>query len=184
MATRTFLPIALLALLAGCTKRSAGGPDLAQLPTGSPAIAFEIKLGVTDTDPTGWDGSIEVSAGRLVSLAGWRFYKDDQVLPGGKSWKCATRRLPVIPPKLWWLGAKHEVPPDVNAPPPPGPMLPNGILAVIDAPPGSEIRITTPNGNFAFSPESAAWQARRVSLRPRRGRARHRPVEAYRRRRV
>jgi hypothetical protein len=170
--------------LAGCTKRSAGGPDLAQLPTGSPAIAFEIKLGVTDTDPTGWDGSIEVSAGRLVSLAGWRFYKDDQVLPGGKSWKCATRRLPVIPPKLWWLGAKHEVPPDVNAPPPPGPMLPNGILAVIDAPPGSEIRITTPNGNFAFSPESAAWQARRVSLRPRRGRARHRPVEAYRRRRV
>ena len=157
---RILLPILLTVWLAGCSSRRAGGPDLSALPTGSPAVAFKIAFGVTDTEPTRWDGSIEVASGAVAALTGWRFYKDDQILPDGKSWKCSTRRRAVVPPKMWWLGAKHEVPADPNAPPPPGPMLANGVFVTVDARPGVEIRVQTDGGNFSFTRPGAFLDGR------------------------
>ncbi len=154
---RTLALIPLAALLTGCSKPSPTGPELSQLATSSPSVAFRIILGQTDAEPAPWDGSIDVSGGKVLSLTGWRFYKDDQAGADGKSWKCATRRRAMLDPKLWWIGAKHVPPADLNAGAPPGPMLPNGVIVSLEASAASEIRVTTSNGNFSFSPDSAPF---------------------------
>src|SRR5574341_1899918 len=139
MVTR-ILPVVLAVLLWGCSKRTPGGPDVSQLPTGSPTVAFRITLGAIDAEPARWDGAIDVSGGKLLSLAGVRFYKDDALGSDGKSWKCATRRRATPEPKSWWVGAKHVPPADLNAPAPQGAIIPNGVIAVFDAGPTTEIR--------------------------------------------
>jgi len=151
------VPVLGLILLGACSKRSSGGPDLAQLATRSPGVAFRITLGAADAEPATWDGSIELASGRLLSLAGWRFYKDDQLGPDGKSWKCSTRRRAMPDPRDWYVGARHVVPPDPAAPPPPGPMVPNGVLVTLDAPARAEVRVSTANGNFSFVPENVPF---------------------------
>ena len=155
MTMRTLFPVLLAALLVSCSKRESSGSNTAQLPTGSPAVAFRITLGATDSEPARWDGSIDVSGGKLMSLSGWRFYKDDAIGADGKSWKCATRRRATHEPKNWWVGAKHIPPADLAAPAPQGAMIPNGVIAVCDARPTTEIRVSTASGNFSFSPDSA-----------------------------
>ncbi len=150
------LILLLAAALAGCSRRE-GPLDLTRLATGSPGVAFRITFGLTDAQPTRWDGSIEVSSGKLLSLEGWRFYKDDQVQPDGKSWKCGTRRLAMPDPRAWFVGAKHVVPPDPTAEPHPGPMAPNGVLVALIAPGGAEVRVSTAAGNFSFTPDGAPF---------------------------
>ena len=63
-----------------------------------PPLAPIEEFSVTDAEPAQWDGSVEVTGARVASLTGARFYKDDQVRPDGKSWKCATRRRPMTSP--------------------------------------------------------------------------------------
>ena len=44
---------------------------------------FRIVVGLTDTAAKDWQGSLSVSAGELVSAAGWRFSQQDRVDPSG-----------------------------------------------------------------------------------------------------
>ena len=41
-----------------------------------PLTSFRILLGVGDTQPTVWDGSIKLSSGTVRSIQGWRFAVD------------------------------------------------------------------------------------------------------------
>ncbi len=139
----TLVAVLLVALLAACS----GPPP----PPAPPSQAFLITLGATDAEPARWDGSLDVSGAKLVTLAGRRFYQDDQINPDGKSWKASTRRRAVIEPQYWWLGAKHEVPANPQAFAPPGPMVANGIILTLDSASRAEIRVTTSQGNFSFA---------------------------------
>src|SRR5882724_5143085 len=53
---------------------------------------FRVLLGVGDTDPTGWDGSVKVSGGQVTGIQGWRFADTDSS-DYKSSWKASTRRL-------------------------------------------------------------------------------------------
>ena len=44
---------------------------------------FRIIVGLTDTAPKDWRGSLTVTAGELVSATGWRFSQQDRVDPNG-----------------------------------------------------------------------------------------------------
>ena len=44
---------------------------------------FRIVVGLTDTAPKDWQGSLTVTAGELVSATGWRFSQQDTVDPKG-----------------------------------------------------------------------------------------------------
>jgi hypothetical protein len=140
---RILLLFLTAAVLAACSR--------AKPPAPPPIAAFRIILGADDAEPARWDGSLEVTGAQVATLTGWRFYKDDQVQPDGRSWKCATRRRAMIEPKNWWVGAKHAVPADAAAPAPPGPMVANGIVLGLDAASRAEVRIRTTQGSFAFS---------------------------------
>ncbi len=114
---------------------------------------FHITLGVTDRQPAGWSGSIEVDGGRVVSLAPWRFDKDDRIEPQRHTWKCATRRAAVLNPKDWYVGAIHVVPKDMT--PPPGAMIANGLYAAVEG--ASMVRVHTEQGSFQFQPAAVRF---------------------------
>ena len=151
------LPVLLGVMLAGCSR----SPEEQTGPAAAHPLAFLITLGQIDTEPARWDGSLSVTGGKPLSLTGWRFYKDDQILPDGKSWKCATRRRAMLDPKFWWIGARHLVPASTDAGPPPGPMIPNGVFVTLEGGPAERsaatIQVSTARGSFAFSPDSVPF---------------------------
>lgn len=52
-------------------------------------VGVRLLLGISDTAPNKWDGSVTVDNGRIVRLDPWRFGKDDE-LTGAASWKAST----------------------------------------------------------------------------------------------
>ncbi|MBL8174501.1 MAG: hypothetical protein JNK48_07525 [Bryobacterales bacterium] len=52
-------------------------------------VGVRILLGLTDRQPTRWDGSVRASSARITSVEPWRFEAQDAI--SGSSWKCSTR---------------------------------------------------------------------------------------------
>ncbi len=121
----------------------------------APQSWFRITLGLTDTAPADWSGSIQATGGRLTALHSVRFDKDDKVDAAAGSWTCHTRRATVADPRDWFVGAKHIVPTGAAAPL--GAMIPNAIVAGFDA--AGEIRVHTAQGDFSFDPASIRYAA-------------------------
>ena len=42
-------------------------------------VSVRILFGTTDTEPTRWDGSVQVQGGSLVSIEPWRFEGSDAI---------------------------------------------------------------------------------------------------------
>ena len=98
------------------------------------AQSFLVILGVGDTAPTIWDGSITVTGASVEILRGWRFTGTDSIT-GTTSWKISTRTTPALTP--------------------PGPVQENGLIVKISQPAGPvNVAITTTQGNFSFSPQN------------------------------
>src|SRR5262249_42622051 len=78
------------------------------------ATTFRILLGIGDTEPTDWDGSVKLSGGAVTGIQGWRFADRDSS-DYKSSWKASTRRqaLPAAQKKKKADG---------------GPLLENGVL--------------------------------------------------------
>ena len=57
-------------------------------------VTFRVLLGIGDTEPTVWDGSVKLSGGSVTAIQGWRFADRDSS-DYKSSWKASTRRLPV-----------------------------------------------------------------------------------------
>src|SRR5262245_54193672 len=103
------------------------------------AVGVRVLFGLKDAEPASWDGSLAVSGGTLLRLEGWRFRPGDQ-LTGAASWKASTRRVaaPAVP-----AAGQTTLPP-------PGPMTANGVVAVLKSTARTEVRVTTPRGEFVF----------------------------------
>ncbi len=104
------------------------------------AVGVRILLGRKDTEPAAWDGSLTVSNGSLLRLDGWRFRQADQIT-GPASWKASTRR------QQRRAGQRPNVVTPVAA---------NGVVAVLKTTPQTEVRVTTPKGEFRFNPSRLA----------------------------
>ena len=57
-------------------------------------VGVRIRFGLTDKEPTKWDGTISVSPGKIGRIDGWRFQEGDQA-QGVTGWKASTRSLTV-----------------------------------------------------------------------------------------
>jgi hypothetical protein len=56
-------------------------------------VAVRLVLGVGDTEPDAWGGSVEVDKGEVVGVEGWRFRPGDRVTGPG-SWLARSRLRP------------------------------------------------------------------------------------------
>jgi hypothetical protein len=101
-------------------------------------ITFRVLLGVGDTAPTNWDGSVKVTGGEVASIQGWRFLQNDSS-DYKSSWKASTRHLPPANAAQQKKGQQ-------------GPILENGVLiAATLTSPQAHFEIQTPQGPFAFT---------------------------------
>lgn len=119
---------------------------LSSLPPAASAADIEvlIHLGLGDTEPTVWDGSVSVSPGEVRDVSGYRFEQKD-ALTGKNSWKAGTRtpQGAVKPrgnnPKK--LGAAKQL----------GPIFENGVFVKLqDVTPESVVELDTAPGKVSF----------------------------------
>ncbi|MCL4403022.1 MAG: hypothetical protein M1436_10255, partial [Acidobacteria bacterium] len=102
------------------------------------ATAFRILLGVGDTAPTSWDGSVAAKGGRVVGIQGWRFVRGDST-DSVSSWKASTRQSP---------GKNGR----------PGPMVENGVFVSADlSDANASFDVKTAQGSFSFQARDVGY---------------------------
>ena len=90
MQKKTWLAFAvLLAAVVAGLKIYPQNRNAAPVPSAPGGTDFRILLGVNDTAPTKWDGTITVAGGRVTEIRGWRFTAADSADTSG--WKASTR---------------------------------------------------------------------------------------------
>ena len=113
------------------------------------AATFRISLGLKDTEPATWDGSLSLSGGQITRIEGWRFGGGDTT-DGRSKWKAATRYLPPAP-----AAAQRQQQGQGAAR---GPILENGVLvSATGLGPDSRFDIETAQGKFSFLVKDAPF---------------------------
>ncbi len=113
------------------------------------ARALTIEFGIKDGAPTRWDGSVSLSAGKILKVRGHRFTDKDKV-NDDLSWTAATTDWPVMGGGLH----PNELPyPNVTR------VSTLGVTVYYEAPEDAAMRVKTAPGEFEFRlaevPESA-----------------------------
>ena len=120
-------------------------PQLAVSDAGaaSAPIAVRLMFGMDKLTPRRWDGSLDVSPGRTLSLGGVHFEGRDRI----------------VPPNAWLLTNRVTRYADSTMPrgydpahTRPFAMIPNGVAAVLDAPEDAAVEVETAMGSFSFAP--------------------------------
>jgi hypothetical protein len=103
--------------------------------------AVTLVFGSKDSEPSSWDGSASLSAGRIEKVIGHHFTENCKVT--GASWQCSTVAWPNF------SGGMHP-----NEKPQPRPTMvePVGVTIHFRAPASAELQIKVPRGEFSFRP--------------------------------
>ncbi len=103
--------------------------------------SITLVFGAKDVQPTPWDGSVSLSAGKLERVAGYHFTDESSV--DGNAWKCSTH--------VWgaFSGGMH---PNEKPQPQPTPLQTCGVTMYFRAPATAEIAVKVPKGEFRFRP--------------------------------
>ncbi len=104
--------------------------------------AVTVIFGAKDGQPTRWDGSAAISAGRIERIKGYHFTANDKIL-GGNAWQCATHPWPSMP------GGMH---PNEMPQPQPSLVVPIGVTIEFRAPAEAELTIKIPERQFSIRP--------------------------------
>jgi hypothetical protein len=115
------------------------GPSRSAAP--QPFSSVRVLFGLTDTEPTPWDGTVTLDSGSVKAIQGWRFGPEDST-DYARSWKAATRPQQPNNPEI----------------------LENGVLITADAPPGARWSLHTPKGDFSFTLHDLQWGDQRTFL--------------------
>lgn len=109
-------------------------------------LALQIRVGMKDSEPTRWDGSLEVSGAQVRSLEGWRFEQKDS-LTGPSSWQFSTREVTERKSRSSGNLRNALRQRKVRIP-----MNDNGLLVrLTQASPETSLQFKTAAGDFAFS---------------------------------
>ena len=100
-----------------------------------------IRLGLTDTEPTEWDGEIRVDRGRLLKLIGRELRVEDVVHPPNR-WEASSRPGFEIGKRLMY--EEYFSTPDEHR------ILEPSVYAFLDASPGARVTVDTQQGMFDF----------------------------------
>ena len=117
-----------------CLCAAAGAQQALNVPMAPGLVSVKLIFGLQDKEPTVWDGSYSVTAGRVIATDGWRFMGDDHA--GLTAFKLEVRPFY----ELFWSRNKGK----------PLPMEPNGLILTLDGvTPATELKVETPYGSFS-----------------------------------
>ncbi len=111
------------------------------------AVNLRIMFGVQRIHPKTWDGSMQLDRGTIVRLSGVYFEHDDAIL-ANNSWKMTSRAtvyMDSTSPRGY--DPVHTKPWE---------LIPNGIVATVEAPTDAKITVRTASGNFDFRLDQAS----------------------------
>jgi len=97
-------------------------------------VSVRILVGTTDTEPTRWDGSVQVQGGSLVSIEPWRFEGSDAV--SGGRWQVSTHPIRRFAGAAAARGAAAP------------PVVANGIVVNLASVAAPRLRVSTTQGDF------------------------------------
>lgn len=104
-------------------------------------VYFELGVNAEGVEP--WGGSIRLSGGEIVSLESRHFSAEDSII-GADRWQAATRREQID--GFARVNYNEMSPAEL----PPTQFSPIGLYAVLDAPDGVRVSVSTEQGDFAF----------------------------------
>ncbi len=107
------------------------------------SVSIRVRLGVTDTEPRSWDGTLSVSGGEVVGLRNWRPRPGDRI-DGLKAWTLSTRRGPNYVARAWEPERMTSPLAYINEP---------GLIVDVKGP-GVVLTFNTPKGSFDVRPAS------------------------------
>ena len=105
------------------------------------AVSVRILFGVARIRPKTWDGSMRLDRGSVLRLTGVYFEQNDTIL-SGNAWKCTSRATVYMDSK----SPRGYDPVHTK----PWELIPNGIVATLDAPPDAQVSVHTASGDFSF----------------------------------
>ena len=109
-----------------------------------PSVALLLMFGLKAAAPERWDGSVALSAGRIVRLSG-RHFSDGDAVSGESAWKCQTRRDTVAPyADIHYTEMRPGSTPEVR-------FQPVGVYLALDAPAAARLSVQTAQGDFDVS---------------------------------
>jgi hypothetical protein len=115
---------------------------MAQTPAPHTSVSsVRVLFGLTDTDPTSWDGTVSLSSGTVKAIQGWRFGPEDST-DYSSSWKAATR--------------SQGNGPDM--------VLENGVVITADIAPDARWSLHTAKGDFSFTLHDVPWGDQKTFL--------------------
>ena len=107
-------------------------------------VGVRIRFGVGDTQVADWDGSVELSEGKVLSIDGWRFQNPDKVV-GTNSWTAKTRKGTA---RRTNNPGRAQANNNANN----APVFDNGVLLALDGvTPKTKVSVNTVQGKFEFT---------------------------------
>ncbi len=100
---------------------------------------FRVRFGLTDAEPTAWDGSARVAGGRLTALRSWRPRRADEI--GESSWKLATTPGRKFAYRNWEPEPSAPVPDYLYTP---------GLILSVEAQGDARVDLETVSGHLSF----------------------------------
>ena len=113
-------------------------------PPGAPpdnTLSFRIVFGEKQQKAGDYSGTVSLSAGKVLRLAPWRFFREDAIR-ASSGWKLDIKRAmfenqPNDPTPLTGQGAYQN-------------LVPAGVTVTVEAPPSATVQVQTAQGNFDF----------------------------------
>lgn len=120
------------------------------LAAGGEPVTVLVTFGIKATAAERWDGSAEVTGGRLISAAG-RHFSEGDAITGPGAWKCVTRRDEVAP-----FADVHytEMRPGSK---PPVLFQPVGIYLTVEPAGDARVKLQTTHGAADFALSGIGW---------------------------
>ncbi len=100
-----------------------------------------LVFGSKDAEPSRWDGSASISAGRIEKIEGWHFTAAAKV--NGAAWECST---------IAWAPFSGGMHPNEKPQPRATSVEPAGVAIYFRAPADAVLTVKVPKGEFSFRP--------------------------------
>jgi hypothetical protein len=106
------------------------------------AVALRVMFGVQRIQPKTWDGEMTVDRGKILRLKGIYFEHEDAIVGAG-GWKCTSRATVYMDSR----STRGYDPVHTK----PWELIPNGIVATVQAAADARVEVKTASGNFNFT---------------------------------
>ena len=145
--SRCLLQVSVLGLLPFASAFGQA-PSLAVEPAPDPAKSIRLMFGLDRYTPQRWNGTLKVSKGRVVSLAGVHFEGRDRIVDAS-SWQLTNR----VTRYANSTTARGYDPVHTRQ----FAMIPNGVVATLETPESAIVEVQTDQGSFSFSLEELVF---------------------------